>query len=298
MAQTDYPNLLWDRITEVRDWSNRDSEVLSDAIIFRCLQYAADSAYRDVKTPMLERTARWTITDSDLITNELVVNRLNNITEGRYVILRVPVDAVDFMHLRVEDTGVVFNEKLDDRTFYDAYATKTSFNRWARVGQELHVAGEFNVGQTIALHYRRRLGGLDARYAVNSYNFDTEILSDGNRTYLKNHDDNGALMTSNETSYIVDGQSVFPIAYNRTVDGITTTDYFVGRVQPNWFRDDNKKVLVFGALYHAFSYLGDPEMMQIWGQKAAAAVEELNREEAMRRASGGNVSINYTSHLI
>ena len=33
-------------ITLIRDWSNKDEEVVSDAVIQDSLQYAADKAYR------------------------------------------------------------------------------------------------------------------------------------------------------------------------------------------------------------------------------------------------------------
>ena len=43
--------------TLVRNWCNRDEEVVSDAIIQDCLKYAADKAYRTLRVPPLENVA-------------------------------------------------------------------------------------------------------------------------------------------------------------------------------------------------------------------------------------------------
>ena len=43
--------------TLVRNWCNRDEEVVSDAIIKDCLKYAADKAYRTLRVPPLENVA-------------------------------------------------------------------------------------------------------------------------------------------------------------------------------------------------------------------------------------------------
>ena len=40
----------------VRNWSNKDSAVLSDNIIKDCLRYAADKAYRKLRVIALENT--------------------------------------------------------------------------------------------------------------------------------------------------------------------------------------------------------------------------------------------------
>ena len=44
-------------VSLVRNWSNRDEEVVSDAIIKDCLKYAADKAYRTLRVPPLENVA-------------------------------------------------------------------------------------------------------------------------------------------------------------------------------------------------------------------------------------------------
>ena len=40
----------------VRDWSNKDSSVLSDTRIQDCMRYAADKCYRSLRVASLENT--------------------------------------------------------------------------------------------------------------------------------------------------------------------------------------------------------------------------------------------------
>ena len=275
MAQTDYPAKLWSLIEEVRDWSNRSGVVLEDHNILRCLQYAADTSYRMLRIPALEKTATYTVTESDFIQDTRV--------QGDYVTLTIPGDLVSFIYLKTKNEGRVFNEKLDERTFFDVYACKTSFNRFTRVGNELHVAGLIADSDELQLHYYRRLPALTARYSVNANNYDTKL------TYLKDTDDTGAHFLA-DTDYIVDGQLVRPTLLNGT--------RYVGKQVPNWLRDENRKCLVFGALYHAFDFLMDDAEAQRWARKFQESIEELNQEEKFRRASGGNVAMNYSSHLL
>jgi len=47
----------------VRNWSNKDSAVLSDNIIKDCLRYAADKAYRKLRVIALENTISYNSTD-------------------------------------------------------------------------------------------------------------------------------------------------------------------------------------------------------------------------------------------
>ena len=271
-----YPTRLNDLITEIRDWSNRDDAmVLNDATIKRCLEYAADTAYRALRIPPLERTANYTIAESDKQDVEGI--------PGVYVTLAIPSDLVSFISLRVQDKGVVFNEKVDERTFFDRYADKSSYNRFARLGTRLHVTGDFDTGDVLELRYYRRLAALDARYSVNATNVAQAA------TFLHSTDDAGNPLSATATT--VDGQEVTPTVW------APTGQFYVGKVVPNWLRDENRKCLVFGALYHAFDFLADP-MAERWRAKFDEAIAELNAEEKMRKASGGNVSINFSSNLI
>ena len=73
---------------------------------------------------------------------------------------------------------------------------------------------------------------------------------------------------------------------------------YYGNEVPNWLRDENRKALLFGSLYHIFDYLDDSEQAGVYREKFAIAIGELNDEEKRRDLSGANVSINYTSYLL
>jgi len=38
----------------IRDWANRDVSVLSNSVVTKCFDYAADKAYRTLRVPPLK----------------------------------------------------------------------------------------------------------------------------------------------------------------------------------------------------------------------------------------------------
>ena len=81
-------------------------------------------------------------------------------------------------------------------------------------------------------------------------------------------------------------------------DVIFGTTGLDGTLTPNWLRDENERVLLFGALAEAFAYLGEDDMQAKYLQMYQQEIDELNKEEGQRRASGGNVQVHYNSGLI
>ena len=61
----------------------------------------------------------------------------------------------------------------------------------------------------------------------------------------------------------------------------------------NWFVDENERILLYGALGEAFTYLGEDDMAGKYLQLWSTEIDELNQEEATRHASGGNVQMNF-----
>ena len=71
------------------------------------------------------------------------------------------------------------------------------------------------------------------------------------------------------------------------------TEYVeMGEVR-NWFVDENERILLYGALGEAFTYLGEDDMAGKYLQLWSTEIDELNQEEATRHASGGNVQMNF-----
>ena len=127
--------------------------------------------------------------------------------------------------------------------------------------------------------YYRRLADVDARYYVDT-------------------DSTGALVDSDQTR--IDQALLYnPNTYtvNRRNADMTTTR-IMGAQVGNWLRDENEKLLLFGALAEAFTYLDDMEMAQKYSGRFTAELTNLNDEDNMRKYKGGHIQTHYYGPLI
>lgn len=290
-------------VANVRAWSNRDAEVLPDTIIQDALSYAADYAYKQLKIPAFESTINYSIVSDDTIITTSYSSKIISANTGvNKVELNIPSDLSSFIHLRIVESGsegkqgVVFNEKTDVRTFHDMYADKYSGFYWARQGAKLILAGDISVGDVIELHYYRRLPALNARYNITAANYNSNVITPA-----------AVQPTSGIVLYFEHGTSYPPIpgvdiAYD--MQNLTNTReefYFAeeaGQEIANWLRDENRRVVLFGALHQCFDYLSDDVQSQKYKLKFMEAIDELNQEEKQRKASGGNIQMHFNSQLI
>ena len=269
------------RYEELRDkllsWSNRDAEVFgsivplttvsdtsfvnadgtnwsrAEAQLYDFLKYAADKAYRTLRIPVLEKVYRITIT-ADHVTNKC---------------FGIPADLTEFISItkigQLQDNGVinqlvcpvVYNEKVDYRTYRDPLAHKNTAYHWTRQrGNILFDDFGLAVNDVFELYYYGRLTSLHATYPTGT---------------------------------------IIPAP---TDDDPDATRDISGMEIPNWLRDENERIVLFGGLSEAFSYLGEDDMQAKYLQMFQQEIDELNREETMRTASGGNTQIQYSSGLI
>lgn len=180
--------------------------------------------------------------------------------------LQLPPDLTEIIMFRVIDSNgnsFVFDDKLDIRSFSDKNTTKNT-GSYTRKGNNLEFYPAAGVGDVFEIHYYRRLFDLDATYVVNQANIDA-----GNTTSASSGDT---------------GAVEFP-------SGSGT--YYTGNEIYNWVRDENERILLFGALHHAHEYLGSEEQSLKYLQKQAVGIEELNREERRRRVSGASNRVTY-----
>jgi len=236
-------------VAKVRDWANRDSTVLSDAIISDFIDYSADLCYRELRIPPLEYTYQYAA-----------------ITVAGEDSLQLPPDVTEIMMFRVTDSAgksLVFDQKMDMRSFTDKNTTK-EFGSFTRKGSNLEFYPDAAVGDVYELHYYRRLSDMDSVYIVNAAN-----IAAGNTTTV--------------TEGIYDGI---------TGDEITAPVY-TGNEVYNWLRDDNERMVLWGALHHAFEYLGSDDQAAKYLNKQMQAIDELNREEKKRRVSGASNTVTY-----
>lgn len=304
-----------DLVSLVRDWSNRDSESVSNSIIANCLTYAADKAYRHLRVPPLEQTV--TYSSATLVANTTPANN----GSSTITTLDIPADLTDFIQIRAVDadgkTTRVFNERADVRTFFDPYAEKYSSTAyWTRHGNDILLSPGFseNTEESIVLYYYRRLLELDTRFDVTASNANagTGYVLDGSSSVPTNIVTGQAVPSAQlkevvytvissgavastmyyETSVADAAIPAAPLGQSRS---ITTKTFYGGEVF-NWLRDENERVLLNGALAELFVYLNEPESAQRYFELYKSELDELNREETKRKATGGNVQINVNGY--
>ena len=233
-------------VAKVRDWANRDSTVLSDAMVSDFIDYSADLCYRELRIPPLEYTYQYAA-----------------ITVAGEDSLQLPPDVTELIMFRVKDSAgnsLVFDQKMDMQSFTDKHTTR-GYGSFTRKGQNLEFYPAASVGDVYELHYYRRLFDMDATYVVNQANVDA-----GNTT----------VSSSGVTDAVLIGSV-----------------WYLGNEVYNWLRDDNERMLLWGALHHAFEYLGSDEQAAKYLNKQMMAIDELNREEKKRRVSGASNTVTY-----
>jgi len=281
-------------VTLVRNWSNRDEEVVSDAIIKDCLKYAADKAYRTLRVPPLENVAKYDKTLLQAATTAANSRQLS-ITE-----IQLPYDLVEFIQIKELDsaglTTRVFNEKVDIRTFNDTTAEKyTNKNYWARQQNVLFLSPGFGEGtvsgaaNSIELYYYRRLPALNAVYSVTVLNYNAGFLTTTGA---------GSGVTNSKQLYF--NSNTGTTAYATSADaqaasagGTVTNAWYIGIATPNWLRDENERILLFGALGELFAYIQEDDQAKKYADMFYQEIKEINDEDAKRNASGGNLQVNF-----
>lgn len=281
-------------VDKVRDWSNRDEEVVSDAVIKDCLKYAADKAYRRLRVPPLENVATYNNATLTAATTN-ATSLTSSITE-----IQLPFDLIEFIQIKeIDSAGIttrVFNERVDIRTFNDFRAEKyTGYNYWARQQNVLSLAPGFGQGglgnqaDALEIYYYRRLPALDARYAVTVLNYVAGFLTTTGAGVGVN---NSALLYFNSltgtTAYATQAT-----AQAADTNGTVTSTYYMGTETPNWLRDENERIVLFGALAELFAYVQEDDQAAKYLQLFMSEIAELNDEDARRNASGGNLQVNF-----
>ena len=275
----------------VRDWSNKDSSVLSDTRIQDCLRYAADKCYRNLRVAALENTITYNSTALNAATTAA------NTFLPSQTDLTLPTDLIEFIQIREIDsvgrTCRVFNEKTDLRTFNDWSSLKTSYiGYFSRQGNTLLLAPGFGHANSVStadkveLHYYRRLPALNALYDVTPANYAAGFLTQDNAAavslFFVNGDNNTAYATQSEATAADTGNAG------------TNNAKYKGNEAANWLRDENERVLLMGALAEVFYYLQDDDQGVKYKKLFDQEIFELNDEDTKRNAAGGNVQVNFS----
>jgi len=291
-------------VAKVRDWSNKpEVQTIPDSVIQDCLSYSADECYRQLRIPPLEATTVYTVTALDN-TGE---NSLGLPFGNAYTSFAIPEDLTQFNYIRTlaqENAGTsystfpsnvskVFNEITDKRTFFDLYGEKYSVYNWMWMDNKIFIHPQLAVGATVEIHYYRRLPALNATYSIVPINY-LIGLTDAEQPYLTLVTSNGTNLYFSTSSGITKCFATLAeaTAYNPTV----TTKMYIGKEVPNWLRDQNERLVLWGGLKELGAYLFDTTMEQRYEKRFNETIFSLNKEEKWRRASGGNVQVNFNTN--
>jgi hypothetical protein len=291
-------------VDKVRDWSNKpEVNTIPDSVIEDCLDYSADECYRLLRIPPLEEVVRYTVTADD----NLGENSAGLPYGNAYTSFYIPEDLTQFVYIRTiaqdnigtsystfpSNVSKVFNEVTDKRTFFDLYSEKYSVYNWMWEKNKIYIHPQLAVGAIVEIHYYKRLPALNAVYNVSPINYIIS-LSDANQPYLELVVSGGTNLYFSTKDGITKCFSTIEAAtaYNTPV----TTKMYTGKEVPNWLRDQNERMLIWGALYNLGAYLFDEKMEQRYQGKFLENIASVNSEEKFRRASGGNVQINFNTN--
>jgi len=272
----------------IRDWANRDVNVLSNSVVKRCFDYAADKAYRTLRVPPLEITRLYDVNGTqEEIDAAGASGSVPDISPsaflggGEVLSLPAPTDLIDIIFIRNADTvnknpGVVYNEKVDVRTFNDGFGRTKDFHFYTRVGNEIKLHGNFKRGDVVEIHYYRRLPALNATYSATYNNW---------KAGLGTLDIGGVATTYSAATDRTESSFDARLALD--------SDYWVGKEAAHWLRDENERIVLFGALLEIFVYLNDNEEIQKYQQLFNQELEDLNKEELIRKTKGGNLAMSF-----
>jgi hypothetical protein len=273
-------------VNKVRDWSNKkEVNTLPDSVIQDCLKYSADDCYKLLRIPPFETTVTYTIDES------------NNITSGDYSQFEIPSNLSEFIYIREISNqpfdAPVFNQVTDARTFLDPYARKYSAYNWMWLDNKIKISPQLSPGTVIEIAYYRRLPDLFATYVVTPLNYIISV-SDANQPYLTLVESGGTELFFSTKDGITKCFSTFEEASE--YDVFVTTKQYIGKEAPNWLRDSNERLLIWGALKYVGLYIVDDAMEAKYEKAFLSTIDMLNREEKFRRAKGGNVQMNLNTN--
>ena len=304
-----------DTVARVRDWANRigSNRALDDSVIEDALTFAADEAYRLLEVASLEYTGTYPA---------LVSSDITQINGEGIGTLRVPRDSTG-RFIQIRRTGrvgnttqsVVYNTRQDLRGFEDQYHRSPDYENWTRKGNNILVQPAV-VGDVFEIHYYRRLPALDARYTVNAANANTGgLLTESSTATPPVTAPTGAtegtlfLLTVSGTPTDTTATAATTTYYDTMAlattamaalpagqTGVISSHTFFGNESFNWLRDEQNKILLFGALWHVADYLEEDQQSERYSNKFGNEIQSLNTEERQRRASGGNTTMTFRSN--
>ena len=237
---------------------------------------------------LVEKVRSWANRDSSVLTDSLVGSFLDYSEDHCYSNLRVsdleythtfpaitqsdvdstsltmPTDVLEIIQFSKKDSDgkiTVFNERASIAALQDKDFEKGE-KCFTRKGTDLIFENKSALGDVYELFYYRREPKLNNQYAVTA-----DSVAAGNAT------------------------QVDPSTLGATlINGL----YYVGKETPNWLRDTNERIVLFGALAYAFEYVGEDERAAKFFDKQRQAIAELNADAIKRKVKGGSLVTSYS----
>ena len=181
-------------------------------------------------------------------------------------------------HSQFQDT--TFNEKMDVRTFYDFNDSEPYSNYFTRKGSKILASGHIKEGDVFELFYYRRLPALDARPSLPSSLTLSEAQADIDTYEVISESAYNALSTLEKRTY-----EELEGSYVRNKNEVT-----------NWLKDQNERVVLFGALHRIFDYLQEDQQSEKYKARFMESIQELNAEEKKRKMSAGHAYVRYNAN--
>jgi len=188
----------------------------------------------------------------------------------------------------VERETTVYENRADYRTFVSDCSNKYSLYLWTRQGNKIVVNPKFKKGDAFEVYYFSNGTDLGTEYTVTSANFQNGFLETSDSS-------NGTALYFTASSTPVVGEDV---PSNNQGGSYTNAFYFKGKEQPHFLRDNQERLLIYGALSFINDYLGETNESTKYETKAAQLIQRLLNEEVFKESSGGNVRINFEGPLI
>lgn len=239
---------------------------------------------------LVEKVRNWANRDDAVLTDAIITDCLDYSADYCYRKLRIPPleftyqypaitssqvgetslqlppdfsELIGFSRIDANGDRYTFTKHLVQNEFKNKLTTVPQ-NSFTYKGGNIVFYPEAEEGDVYELYYYRRLYDLDATYVVNQNNIDI-----GNCTEADEGDE---------------GAVEYPSG---------SGNFFTGNEVYNWLRDDNERVLLFGALAHVLDYLGEDQMSMKYMQKQEMAIQELNQEEIQRKTKGATNIVTY-----
>jgi len=158
-------------VDDVRDWLNRDEDVVSNNLIGSFMQKAADDTYRALRIPPLETTVNVTVSSVNAASNQLPIP--GNFTE-----------LIRLSKVKADNKFEVYNDKVELSTFDNREELKPSYRYFSRKGSYFKLYPTILENEVYEIYYYRRLFALDALTTDTSTEIYNWLRDDNEKAFL------------------------------------------------------------------------------------------------------------------